>query len=107
MPETGSLATPSEPDGKGGAIKFKVLALDYDGTIAVDGVLDKNVRAAIVDLRKQGIDVILVTGRILREIQKLVGDLRLFLAIVAENGAVLAYPAIRRSTRLGQPPSGR
>ena len=44
-------------------MKLAALALDYDGTIAVDGVLDPGVREAIADARQRGIAVILVTGR--------------------------------------------
>jgi len=44
-------------------MRFGVLALDYDGTIASNGVLDAEVRSAIAEVREQGITVILVTGR--------------------------------------------
>jgi len=73
-------------------MKFGVLALDYDGTIARDGVLDPDVRAAIKEARGRGIVVIIVTGRILSELRKAVGDLDFVDAVVAENGAVLAFP---------------
>ncbi len=46
-------------------MKFGVLALDYDGTIARDGVLDLDVKAAITEARARAIVVVLVTGRIL------------------------------------------
>jgi hydroxymethylpyrimidine pyrophosphatase-like HAD family hydrolase len=39
-------------------VKFGVLALDYDGTIARDGVLDPEVRSAIADVRARGIAVV-------------------------------------------------
>lgn len=70
-------------------MKFGVLALDYDGTIARDGVLDPDVKAAIKEARGRGIVVIIVTGRILSELRKAVGDLDFVDAVVAENGAVL------------------
>jgi len=35
-------------------MKLSAFALDYDGTIAVEGVLDPSVREAIADLRRQG-----------------------------------------------------
>ena len=44
-------------------MKFSALALDYDGTIARDGVFDPTVREAIGEARHRGIAVILVTGR--------------------------------------------
>jgi hydroxymethylpyrimidine pyrophosphatase-like HAD family hydrolase len=81
-------------------MKLRVLALDYDGTIARDGALDAEVRAAIADVRALGCVVVLATGRILDDLRCLVGDLTLFDAIVAENGAVVAYPGAGRSTQL-------
>ena len=56
-------------------MKSGVLALDYDGTIATNGVLDEGVRSAIEDLRAKGITVVLVTGRILKDLGALMGDL--------------------------------
>jgi len=78
-------------------VKLSVLALDYDGTIATDGRLHPDVRAAITEVRAQGLVVVLVTGRLLSDLRVLVGDLRLFDAIVAENGAVTAFPEAGRS----------
>ena len=40
------------------AMNFSALALDYDGTIAVDGVFDPAVRDAVGDARRRGIVVI-------------------------------------------------
>ena len=73
-------------------MKFSVLALDYDGTIATEGVLDPDVRAAIIETRARGIVVLLVTGRILSDLRQAAGDLDFADAVVAENGAVLAFP---------------
>lgn len=72
-------------------MKFGVLALDYDGTIARDGVLDPSVRAAIAEVRARGIAVVIVTGRILAELEQVAGDLHFVDAVVAENGAVLWF----------------
>jgi len=80
-------------------VKLRVLALDYDGTIAVDGRLDPEVRGAIEELRARGLMVVLVTGRILSELRALLGGLRLFDAVVAENGAVTTFPGVGRSVR--------
>jgi hydroxymethylpyrimidine pyrophosphatase-like HAD family hydrolase len=84
-------------------MKFGVLALDYDGTIAQDGVLDPEVKTAIAEARAGGIAVVLVTGRILSDLKRLAGDLRFVDAVVAENGAVLAFPN-GQSRLVGQPP---
>ena len=72
-------------------MKFGVLALDYDGTIARDGALDPQVRTAIAHVRKYGIAVIIVTGRILAELEQAAGDLHFVDAVVGENGAVIWF----------------
>ncbi len=73
-------------------MKFSVLALDYDGTIARDESLDSSVRAAIAAARAGGVVVLLVTGRILDELRRVAGDLHVVDAVVAENGAVVHFP---------------
>jgi hydroxymethylpyrimidine pyrophosphatase-like HAD family hydrolase len=84
-------------------MKFRVLALDYDGTIARDGVLSADVRSAIAEARGRSIVVIIVTGRILSDLGRVAGDLNFVDAVVAENGAVLAFR--EGQTRImGQPP---
>ena len=72
-------------------MKFGVLALDYDGTIARDNLLHPDVKAAINEARARGIVVIITTGRILSDLQRAVGDLDFVDAVVAENGAVLSF----------------
>ena len=86
-------------------MKFSALALDYDGTIAVDGVLDRAVREAIGEAHRRGIAVILVTGRRVPDLHQVAGDLTCFDVIVAENGAVLEFPASGRHVVLGHVPS--
>lgn len=85
-------------------MKLGILALDYDGTIAEDGALHPDVRRAIDDVRGRGIVVILVTGRILSDLRRVAGDLRSFDAVVAENGAVLAFPESGHALVLGHAP---
>src|SRR6516225_4127847 len=69
-------------------MKFGVLALDYDGTIAQDGVLAPGIKPAIAEAPARGIVVIIATGRILSDLRSLCGDLSFVDAVVAENGAV-------------------
>lgn len=85
-------------------MKFSVLAVDYDGTIAESDTLDRDVRAAIGELREQGIVVMLATGRILEDLQRVAGDLHFVDAVVAENGAVVMFPDTGYSTVNGDPP---
>lgn len=85
-------------------MKLSVLALDYDGTIAREGKLDSEVRASIVEARARGIVVVLVTGRILSHLRQVAGGLDIFDAVVAENGAVLAFPGGRTRVFGRSPP---
>ena len=81
-------------------MKLSVIALDYDGTIARGEVLDPAVREAIALARTQGIIVLLVTGRILHELRRVAGDLHVVDGVIAENGAVLHFPASGRTSAL-------
>jgi hydroxymethylpyrimidine pyrophosphatase-like HAD family hydrolase len=83
-------------------VRLRALALDYDGTIAQDGILNSQVRAAIGEARARGLAVALVTGRILSDLKQVAGDLGFADAVIAENGAVLAFPN-GYSRVLGQP----
>ena len=84
------------------AMKFRVMALDFDGTIARDGKLNPDVRSAIVDARSQGVVVVLVTGRNTPDLQQAAVNLDFLDAVVAENGAVISSP--RSLQVLGGPP---
>lgn len=60
-------------------------------------------RAAIAEARAQGVVVVLVTGRVVADLKRVIGDLGIFDAIVGENGAVLCFPS-GRSRLIGQAP---
>lgn len=85
-------------------MRFLVLALDFDGTIAQNDILNPDVRTAIGELRGRGVTVILVTGRILADLRRVAGELHFVDAVVAENGAVIAFPDSGYSSVLGAPP---
>ncbi|MGH9143275.1 MAG: HAD hydrolase family protein [Vicinamibacterales bacterium] len=86
-------------------MKLAAIALDYDGTIAIDGAFDPSVREAIGDARQHGIAVILVTGRRLADLLRAAGNVDCFDAVVAENGAVLDFPAAGRHVTFGHAPA--
>jgi hydroxymethylpyrimidine pyrophosphatase-like HAD family hydrolase len=68
----------------------QAVALDLDGTITRDGMVCGEALAAVKEARDDGLMVVLVTGRILSELQADFGDLTdRFDAVVAENGTVL------------------
>lgn len=72
---------------------YRVLACDYDGTVARHGVFEPQAVAAIAALRRAGMRAVLVTGRVLEDLQSCCARLDLFDLLVLENGAVLADPA--------------
>jgi hydroxymethylpyrimidine pyrophosphatase-like HAD family hydrolase len=84
-------------------MKFSVLALDYDGTIARDSKTHVTIADAIRDARRQGIVLVLVTGRVLSDLRWLLKGQDLFDVIVAENGAVIEY-SNGRTRKFGGPP---
>jgi hydroxymethylpyrimidine pyrophosphatase-like HAD family hydrolase len=70
---------------------YRAVGLDLDGTIACGGPPEESVLAAIDAARADGIRVVLVTGRILSELEaEFPGITVRFDAVCAENGAVLA-----------------
>jgi hydroxymethylpyrimidine pyrophosphatase-like HAD family hydrolase len=79
---------------------LSVLALDYDGTIAIGDALDPAVRQTLATARHAGVTVLLVTGRILDDLRRVAGDLHFVDGIVAENGAVVHFPDSGYSSRL-------
>jgi hydroxymethylpyrimidine pyrophosphatase-like HAD family hydrolase len=86
-------------------MKLKALALDYDGTIAEQGTMAPDVRAALGRAREAGLTIIIVTGRILGDLRRVCGDLSFADTVVAENGAIVVFPRSGRSTALHAPPS--
>jgi HAD superfamily hydrolase (TIGR01484 family) len=72
---------------------FLAFASDYDGTLAHDGKIDRRTLKALHELKQSGRKLILVTGRELDELLAIFPQARIFDSIVAENGALLFYPA--------------
>ena len=88
-------------------ILFKALACDYDGTLASEDRISEEARAALDQARAAGLRLVLVTGRTFFELTRVCECLGLFEAVVAENGAVLYYPAESMIHDEGPPPPGR
>ncbi len=82
----------------------RALACDFDGTGAVDGRLAPEVAEALRAARGRGIATLLVTGRVVEELEAADVDFAAFDAVVAENGAVVRLPAAGRTIQLGTPP---
>ncbi|MGZ8852779.1 MAG: HAD hydrolase family protein [Thermoanaerobaculia bacterium] len=85
-------------------MRFQVLALDYDGTITADGMVDPHVREAIGKARSRGITVVIVTGRRITHLRSDAGDLNFVDGIVAENGALILIPRTGEATLLAPAP---
>ena len=85
-------------------MRFVALACDYDGTIAWDGVVLPRTIDALIDLKKSGRKLILVTGRELDDLMKVFPQLEIFDRVVAENGALLYRPATREERTLAERP---
>jgi hydroxymethylpyrimidine pyrophosphatase-like HAD family hydrolase len=83
---------------------YLVLATDYDGTIADDGVVDEPTLAALERLRDGARRLILITGRDVTDLRRVMPRLDLFDLVVAENGALLYDPANHEVRALGGAP---
>jgi len=85
-------------------MRYTAIALDYDGTIAHDGVVAPHVLAGLARLKDTGRKLLLVTGRELDELLGIFPGITLFDRVVAENGALLYRPATGERKDLGEPP---
>jgi hypothetical protein len=86
--------------------KYLALATDYDGTIAQHGDVTESTRAALVRWKEAGRKLLMVTGREVPDLQRVCPFTKLFDCIVAENGAVLFWPAKgEKKALIGPPPA--
>lgn len=83
--------------------RYKVLASDYDGTLAHEGRVPVFAEQALARFRQAGGLVLLVTGRRHEELEEVwPGAHESIDLLVAENGGLLVdYPADQRRTLLG------
>ena len=81
------------------------LATDYDGTLAHDGVVESATVDALVEFKRSGRRLVLVTGRALPDLVAAFPHVDLFDRVVAENGALLYNPATRQERPLAPEPS--
>jgi hydroxymethylpyrimidine pyrophosphatase-like HAD family hydrolase len=81
-------------------VNVHVLATDYDGTIAEANQVSDVTARALERVRATGRKLLLVTGRMLPDLQAVCPEVdRMFDAVVAENGAVVYFPD-RREVRV-------
>lgn len=74
-------------------MRFRLLACDYDRTIATDAVVGETVRTALLSVRASGRNLVLITGRTEDELLDVFHELDLFDRVVIENGGVMRDPA--------------
>lgn len=86
-------------------MRFRVLACDYDGTLAHDGKLSEDTLAALKRCASSGRKLLLVTGRELDDLLAICPGLDVFDYVVAENGALLYQPSTRAEKLLTTAPS--
>ncbi|MBV8490564.1 MAG: HAD family phosphatase, partial [Candidatus Eremiobacteraeota bacterium] len=85
-------------------MRYVAFATDFDGTLAEDGAVTDRTIEALEALRKSNRTLILVTGRLLEDLQNVFERMDLFDAVVAENGAVVFDTAKNERIILGSPP---
>ncbi len=86
-------------------MRYLVLACDYDGTLAHDGIVDGETLSALERLVQSGRKLVLVTGRELDDLLRVFPGVKLFHRVVAENGGVLYAPDRKHARALAPPPT--
>ncbi|HJR19684.1 MAG TPA: HAD family hydrolase, partial [Actinomycetota bacterium] len=85
-------------------MRFLALVTDYDGTLAHHGVVAPETNDALERLKRSGRKLVMVTGRILPDLERVYDRLDLFDRVVAENGAVIHDPETKQTRALGTRP---
>jgi hydroxymethylpyrimidine pyrophosphatase-like HAD family hydrolase len=85
-------------------MRFTILATDYDGTLATNGIVADAIVEHLRRAREKGLRLVLVTGRELPSLFDTFAHVDLFELVVAENGAVLYDPATRSTAVIAPPP---
>lgn len=87
------------------SVRYRVLACDYDGTLATHGVVEKETFHALERVARSGRRLVLVTGRELASLHTALPEIGIFDWIVAENGGLLYRPSTHEERPLAPPPS--
>ena len=88
-------------------MRYRALAVDYDGTLATDGIVASETVAALERWRGSGRKVVLNTGRQLDDLRHVFPRLDVVDRVVAENGALVVDPANNHIETCGTPPPDR
>ncbi|HVO75373.1 MAG TPA: HAD-IIB family hydrolase [Ignavibacteriaceae bacterium] len=85
-------------------MNYLLLACDYDGTLAKDGIVSERTYNSLKLLHDSGIKLLLVTGREIEDLKKVFNHFEIFEKIIAENGALIFDPHSKEVKLIGQPP---
>jgi len=85
-------------------MNYQALATDYDGTIATESKVKQSTYLALKCWQETGRKLIMVTGRRLDNLYNIFPEVTTFDCIVAENGALIYFPAENKTTLLGETP---
>jgi hydroxymethylpyrimidine pyrophosphatase-like HAD family hydrolase len=85
-------------------MRFRVIASDYDGTLANNGRVNQKTLRTLAAVRDSGRKLLMVTGRELDSLQSVFPQLGVFDLVVAENGALLYHPSTKEERVLGKGP---
>ena len=83
---------------------YRAFATDFDGTLAHEGHVPRAAFAALERLRAAGWHLLLVTGREIEDLARIFSRFDLFDIVVAENGALLFWPADSIAQCVTEPP---
>lgn len=84
-------------------VNYSAIAFDYDGTLAKDGIVSDAVIQSLRDLSRAGLKLLIVSGRILEDLQSVFPQMAMFDKVVVENGAVLHTPSSNETRLLTHP----
>ena len=84
--------------------EIRLLASDYDGTLAEHGVMQESTLDALRHARRHGLALALITGREFDDLLGACRHLDLFDVVVAEDGAVFYLPDTQEVRLLAEPP---
>jgi HAD superfamily hydrolase (TIGR01484 family) len=87
------------------AMRYLVLATDYDGTLASQGRVDDDTLASVKKLKKSGRKAVMVTGRELDDLKNVFPQIGEFELVVAENGGLLYSPSEEDVCALAEAPN--
>lgn len=86
-------------------MRYHVLAVDYDGTLAQNGCVKKSTLEALEKFLASGRHLVMVTGRELPDLFATFPQTHLFEWIVAENGGLLYRPSTKEERTISEAPS--